>query len=110
MKNQRWPGDYESVREEFRNSKREEQIGLDGVNHSMGNDYMAYGPTPRFDYDQKCEIEASASMQLDTVGMQPHAREYIERSSTGMRSDRKLLIIDGQTIDHPDGIQFSGRP
>ena len=56
------------------------------------------------------ELEPSWTTQLDTVGMQPHAREYLEREMNCMRSERCYHEIDGQTIDHPRGIQFSGRP
>lgn len=64
----------------------------------------------RLDMYEMDELEPSASMQLDTVGMQPHAREYLERAMNGMRSARKLINIDGQVIDCPEGIQFSGNP
>lgn len=63
-----------------------------------------------FDMIQREAIQPSASMQLDTVGMQPHAREYIEREMNCMRSERKYEMIAGQVIDYPEGIQFSGRP
>lgn len=59
---------------------------------------------------QKEELEPSWSNQLDRVGMQPHAREYIESEVTNMRSERKFECISGQWIDHPPGIQFSGEP
>lgn len=63
-----------------------------------------------FDLYQREEFEPSACQQLDTVGMQPHAREYLERQMNCMRSERKFECIAGQTIDYPEGIQFSGRP
>lgn len=64
----------------------------------------------KFDKYQLGELVPSWCMQLDTVGMQPHAREYLEREYTCIRSERQLLTIDGQTIDYPEGIQFSGSP
>ncbi len=63
-----------------------------------------------FDAYQLDEFEPSACQQLDTVGMQPHAREYLEREMTCMRSYRKFECIDSQTIDYPEGIQFTGKP
>jgi hypothetical protein len=56
------------------------------------------------------ELEASACQQLDTVGMQPHSREYLEREMTCQRSWRQFEMIEGQVIDYPEGIQFSGKP
>jgi hypothetical protein len=56
------------------------------------------------------EFDASASSQLDVVGMQPHAREYLEYEMNCARSIRKFEICEGQTIDYTDGIQFSGSP
>lgn len=63
-----------------------------------------------FDLYQREEFEPSVCQQLDTVGMQPHAREYLERQMNCMRSERKFEHIADQTIDYPEGIQFSGRP
>lgn len=63
-----------------------------------------------FDLYEMSELQPSASQQLDTVGMQPHAREYLEREMNCMRSERKYEMIAGQMIDYPDGIQFSGKP
>ena len=110
MKDQRWPGDYETIPQEFAYSKKEEQMGLTGQNQSRANDFMAYGQTRRLDAYEICELEPSNSMQLDTVGMQPHSREYLERDLLGIRSARKFLMVDGQSIDYCDGIQFSGMP
>lgn len=110
MKEQRWPGDYETTRQEFGASKREEQHGMNDSMASFGNDYLALGITRRYDPYEVRELEPSASMQLDTVGMQPHAREYLERDMTGMNSGRKFSMVAGQMIDHCDGIQFSGMP
>jgi len=109
MKDQRWPGDYETVPQEMRYSKMEEQMGMNDANRSHGNDYIA-SPQRGLDRYETDELEPSWSMQLDTVGMQPHAREYLERQENGMRSDRQYRMIGGQIIDHPPGIQFSGRP
>lgn len=110
MKEQRWPGDYETVKQEFRAAYREESKGLAGQNMSLENDYVAMRDEERLDAYQKAELEPSYSMQLDTVGMQPHAREYLERDVNGLRSRRKFINLDGQMIDHAEGIQFSGTP
>lgn len=56
------------------------------------------------------ELQPSWCTQLDTVGMQPHAREYLERCMFQYRSEHKLEECTGQLIDHPRGIQFSGSP
>jgi hypothetical protein len=63
-----------------------------------------------FDMYQMDEFNASAASELDHVGSQPHAREYLERQLFGMRSDRKFHMIDDQVIDHPAGIHFGGTP
>lgn len=73
-------------------------------------DFLLYGCTRSLSNYQISCLDPSASMQLDTVGMQPHSREYLERDSTCIRSARKFEMIDGQVIDYPAGIQFSGRP
>lgn len=75
-----------------------------------GHDYLSMGETSRLDPYQISELEPSFCTQLDTVGMQPHAREYLERDLLSMRSGRKFNMIGGQVIDYPDGIQFSGSP
>lgn len=59
---------------------------------------------------EKDELEPSWATQLDVVGMQPHAREYLEYEMNCKQSARKFEVIDHQTIDYTDGIQFSGRP
>ena len=110
MKNQRWPGDNETKEQEFAASLREEAMGMRDWNASFGNDYLAMGETPRMDPYQMGELEPSWSMQLDTTGMQPHSREYLERDATSQRSARKMINIDGQTIDYCEGIQFTGMP
>lgn len=66
-----------------------------------------YGPLSNY---EKGELEPSWSTQLDVVGMQPHAREYLEYQLNCKRSERKFEMVDHQTIDYSDGIQFSGRP
>lgn len=110
MKEQRWKGDYQTKDEEFRSARIEEQKGLDDVNRSFSNDYMAsVSPVP-LDAYQRGELDPSWSTQLDTTGMQPHAREYLERDMTGFRSGRKYTIMSGQVIDYSEGIQFSGTP
>lgn len=63
-----------------------------------------------FDTYQREELEPSWCTQLDRVGMQPHAREYLETEVNYMRSERKFEMIGGQEIDFPPGIQFSGCP
>lgn len=63
-----------------------------------------------FNMYQRDELEPSACQQLDTAGMQPHSREYLEREMSCMRSERRYEMIAGQMIDYPDGIQFSGKP
>jgi hypothetical protein len=110
MKEQRWPGDYETIPEEFAKSRMQEQMGLNGQNMSHGNDYLAMGTSVPFDMYQREELEQSWSNQLDTVGMQPHSREYLERNMSCFRSDRKFEHIAGQMIDYPAGIQFSDMP
>jgi hypothetical protein len=64
----------------------------------------------RFDSFEKQELEPSWASQLDVVGMQPHAREYLEHEMNCERSERQFEIISGQMIDYPRGIQFSGSP
>jgi hypothetical protein len=110
MKDQRWPGDYKTVPQEFAYSRMEEQMGMHDANMSHANDYVAMGITRRLDPYQTDELEPSWCTQLDTVGMQPHAREYLERDLTGMRSGRKYNMIAGQVIDHCEGIHFDGMP
>ncbi len=109
MKNQRWPGDDQTISQEFRSSKREEQMGMNDANKSHGNDFLAK-QIPGSDYYERCELEPSWTTQLDTSGMQPHAREFVERDVVADRSHRKFYMIDGQMIDCCDGIQFSGTP
>ena len=76
----------------------------------QSNDFLTDGDGMRLDAYQLSELEPSWATQLDTVGMQPHAREYLERDLTGLRGQRKLQMVDGQVIDHPCGIQFTGMP
>lgn len=63
-----------------------------------------------FDMYQREELRPSASQQLDVVGMQPHAREYLEHEMSCLRSERKYEMIADQMMDYPEGIQFSGKP
>lgn len=109
MKDQRWPGDYQTVSQEFATSRAEEDMGLMGQNMSHLHDYLAF-PEHRLDPYQTEELEPSWCTQLDTVGMQPHSREYLERSVICMRSERKYEMIAGQMIDYCPGIHFDGRP
>jgi len=110
MKNQRWKGDDQTISQEFRSSRAEEQMGMNDVNRSMGNDYMADARPVRLDAYQMGEMDPSWATQLDSTGMQPHAREYLERDMTSLRSARKFTNIDDQVIDYCEGIQFSGYP
>lgn len=110
MKEQRWPGDYQTIPQEQRSALREEQMGLNDVNKTLGHDYLANEPTRVLDAYQIGELEPSWSTQLDTSGMQPHAREFLERDMTGMVSARKFNHMGGQMIDYCEGIQFSGTP
>lgn len=110
MKEQRWQGDDQTIRQEFRSSRMEEDMGMADFNESFANDFLAMGMTRRFDHDELGELEPSWATKLDTVGMQPHSREYLERDATNQRSQRKLSMINGQMVEHCDGIQFSGRP
>lgn len=110
MKNQRWPNDQQTIAQEFRSSRRQEQMGMNEDNMNRGNDYIARDKTEYLDYRQSCELEPSWTTQLDIVGMQPHSREYVERDLVSMRSGRKYEMIAGQEIDYPEGIQFSGCP
>ncbi len=110
MKEQRWPGDYETKEQEFSRSKREEQMGMRDANASHKHDYLAMGETPRLDAYQIGELEPSWSTQLDTTGMQPHAREYLERDMHSIVSARKFHHVDGQTIDYCPGIHFGDTP
>lgn len=64
----------------------------------------------KLDAYQRDEMEPSWATQLDTAGMQPHAREYLERQVNCGRSDRKFEDIYGSKIDYCSGIQFTGKP
>ena len=59
---------------------------------------------------QREDLEPSWASQLDVVGMQPHAREYVEGEVNCMRTRYCYNDISGQSIDYPRGIQFSGKP
>lgn len=109
MKDQRWPGDYQTISQEFAYSRMEEQMGMVGQNMSHRNDYLA-GYQHGLDRYQTGELEPSWSTQLDTVGMQPHSREYLEREVNCMRSERKYEMIAGEMIDYSPGIQFTDLP
>jgi hypothetical protein len=64
----------------------------------------------KLDRDQKESLEPSWASQLDVVGMQPHAREYVEGEVNCMRTRYCFNDISGQSIDYTQGIQFSGKP
>ena len=64
----------------------------------------------RLDEYDKYELQMSPCSQLDVVGMQPHAREYLEHELNYVRSERKYEMFEGGYIDCPSGIQFSGMP
>lgn len=109
MKKQRWDGDYQTKEQEFIGSKRQEQIGMDAVNASFGNDYMT-SESQGMDRYIIQELEPSWCTQLDMVGMQPHSREYLEYCANNIRSEHCFQEYTGQSVDHPGGIQFSGTP
>jgi hypothetical protein len=109
MKDQRWKGDGQTIPQEFESALREEQHGMRDSNYSHGNDYIADERT-RLDNFQRMELEPSWASQLDIVGMQPHAREYLERDLNCVRSEKKFEHFTGQTIDYPAGIHFDGCP
>ncbi len=109
MKEQRWPGDYETKEQEFRSALAEERVGIRGNNEDLRHDFLA-GDTERLDDYQKHELNMSACSQLDVVGMQPHAREYLEHQMNYVRSERKYEMYEGGYIDCPQGIQFTGLP
>lgn len=109
MKEQRWPGDYEDLHQEFRRAREQEQIGMTAAKRDLQHDFIAGGEMGLDSY--QCEVlQPSACSMLDVVGMQPHAREYVEHEMNCARSDRKFEVVMGQSIDYPEGIQFSGRP
>lgn len=110
MKEQRWKDDDETIKQEFRHSLKEERMGMRGINASYDNNLDSMNHKRKFDEYQIQEHEPSWCTQLDTMGMQPHAREYLERKSTCMRSDRKFEMISGQMMDYSEGIQFSDTP
>lgn len=68
---------------------------------------MSHDP---IDEQDKYELQMSACSQLDVVGMQPHAREYLEHELNYVRSERTYQEFEGGYIDCPSGIQFSGKP
>jgi hypothetical protein len=109
MKNQRWPGDDQTIGEEFASSLKEERNGMAAWNKSFGNDFIA-DDARRLDAYQRQELEQSACSMLDVVGMQPHAREFIEHQMNYCRSNYKFEMCEGERVDHPPGIQYSGMP
>jgi hypothetical protein len=58
---------------------------------------------------ERDEFEPSICTQLDTVGMQPHSREFLERQMNCARSGGEFYCRNGHG-DFPYGIQFSGEP
>jgi hypothetical protein len=110
MKKQRWPGDYQTKEQEFASARTQEQMGMAQQNKDLKNDYLAMGDNNRLDEYQRDEMYPSWATQLDTVGMQPHAREYLERDMSGLVSERKFIKVDGQPIDYCAGIHFNGTP
>jgi hypothetical protein len=76
----------------------------------INHDFLTSEANPLLDRYQKGELNASWASQLDVVGMQPHAREYLEHQATCQRSYRCFETIDGQEIDYAPGIQFTGSP
>jgi hypothetical protein len=83
---------------------------MDMYERPVDHDFIEPGEANRLDPYQRDELYQSWSQQLDTVGMQPHAREYLEKDLFGLRSERKFERVSGQTIDYCAGIQFSGTP
>ena len=75
----------------------------------MDNMYRM-GEAPDFDAYEISELDSPWSQQLDTVGMQPHSREYLERSASCYTSWFKLNMITGEQTDYPKGIHFGGTP
>ncbi len=73
------------------------------------HDFIAL-PIHHLDRYERGELDPSWSTQLDTVGMQPHSREYLEREVNCMRSERKYEMIAGQMVDYSPGIHFGGTP
>lgn len=69
--------------------------------------YGIYGGYDSYEHE---ELEDSWSQQLDTVGMQPHSREYLERQTNCERSWCKFQELTGEMLNYPEGIQFSGKP
>jgi len=110
MKNQKWPGDYQTVPQEFRSARREEQEGMKDGNASHDNDFISAGSVQRLDAYETYGLTPSWSNQLDTIGRQPHSREYLEQQDNFFRGRKGLCTIDGQEIDYCEGIQFSGTP
>lgn len=110
MKEQRWPGDYQTKEEQFDSSLRQERMGMAEINKDFGNDYLALGDMPHLDRYETYELEPSITTQLDVVGRQPHAREYLEYQLNNSRSHRKFEMFEGQSVDYCEGIQFSGTP
>lgn len=100
----------ETVEQEFQNSRDQERQGMRVVDADIRGDFLQLGEYQRIDPYEIGELEPSWCQQLDTVGMQPHAREYIEREMNFARSERKFEHFMGQTLDHPQGIHFDGRP
>lgn len=109
MKNQRWKGDDETISQEFRASLGEERQGMRDWNSSFSNDFLA-GEQRRLDDYETSELHMSACSQLDVVGMQPHAREYLEHMMNYIQSERKYEFFEGGYIDCPPGIQFTDMP
>jgi hypothetical protein len=64
----------------------------------------------RLDQYQLHELEPSWCQQLDVVGMQPHSREYLEYVMNNSRSCRKFEMMQGQSVDYPEGIHFGDTP
>jgi hypothetical protein len=110
MKEQRWPGDYQTKEQEFSSARAEENLGIRINNADWRHDFIAYEQPEKLDDYQKVQLEMSACSMLDRVGMQPHAREFIEHELNYCRSERKYEEYEGGYIDHPDGIQFTGTP
>lgn len=76
----------------------------------MNHDFLAMGLNRHVDAYEIGELEASNATKLDTTGMQPHSREFLERDIQGIVSGRRFHEVDGQTIDYCEGIHFGDTP
>ena len=76
----------------------------------MDHDFLQMANDPHLDNYEIDELEPSWCTQLDTVGMQPHSREYLERTMNCIRSERKFTMMEGRVMDYAPGIHFGDTP